>query len=456
MKNIRSARAVVFASLLLWTMGQPRLRAEESQWPSFRGPQASGVSESANLPIRWNAETGENIAWKTAIPGLAHSSPIVWDGRVFITTAVSGDPDSKFRPGLYGDIASVEDASDHQWLVYALDAATGETIWKKSAHEGKPKVKRHPKSSHASATPATDGEHLVVFFASEGLFCFGLDGDLHWRKDLGVLDSGFYIAPKAQWAAASSPIIYKDRVIVQCDMTNTSFIAAFALKDGAELWRTERDELPTWSTPTVVETRGEALLIAHGSKFARGYDPMTGVERWRLGPHSDIPVPTPVVGHGLIYLTSAHGPIHPTYAVRLGARGDVSLAEGGGAGDHIAWAKKSEGVYLSTPIVYGDYFYACSNRGVLRCYDARSGERLFQQRVGGDTGGAITASPVAGGGYLYYPAEDGEVHVIKAGPKYDLVASNPMGEVLMASPAIAGNMLIVRGQHHLFAIAGSK
>lgn len=421
-------------------------------WPQFRGQNASGVAEGKSTPTSWDATKSANIRWKTAIPGLAHSSPIVWGNRVYVTTAASSDPKPAARYGLYGDVEPVKDEPKHSWRVYALDKLTGKIIWERIAHEGVPKTKRHPKATHASSTPATDGKHVVALFGSQGLLaCYDTNGKLLWKQDLGVLDAGWFYDPDYQWGHASSPIIYKNLVIVQADIQKNSFIAAYDTGTGKRVWMTPREEIPSWGTPTIFEGKTRAELITNATKFIRGYDPMTGKELWRLGGNSEIATPTPVIAHDLIFVTSGYRPIQPIYAIRVGAKGDITLPSGKESNEYIAWSKQRGGPYMPTPIVYGDYFYTCSNNGVLACYNARTGERIYQERIAG-RGGAFTASPVAADGKLYFSSEDGEVFVVKAGPKYELLATNPMGEVCMATPAISDGMIFVRTTGHVYGI----
>jgi outer membrane protein assembly factor BamB len=420
-------------------------------WPSFRGPLASGIADRFTTPERWNPETGQNIRWKTAIPGLGHSSPVIWNRRLFVSSAVreQGEPDLKV--GLYGDIGSVIEQTEHRWEVFCLDKETGEILWQQTAHKGVPTIKRHPKSSHANSTLATDGRYVVSFFGSEGLFCFDMDGALVWRKDLGRLDSGFFMAPTAQWGFGSSPVIHQNMVIVQCDVQTNSFLAAFNLKDGAELWRAPRKDVPTWSTPTV-HARGEhAQVIVNGFQHIGGYDLATGREIWRLSGGGDIPVPTPVVAGELVFITSAHGKLAPIYAVKLSAQGDISLRTNQSANEHIPWSMSRRGNYMQTPLVYGDFLYCCSDAGVLSCYRISTGERLYSERLG--TGGSgFTASGVAADGKLYFTSEPGDVYVVKAGPEFTLLARNELGEMCLASPAISEGSLFFRARQHLIAI----
>ena len=457
MRRIATAAALLLCLLPAAAMGAKAPKAPASKtkapaWPSFRGVQASGVGEGP-APTAWNGETGTKVLWKTTIPGLAHSSPVVWGDRIYVTTAVSTEANPLLRTGLYGDVDSVESKAEHSWRVLAVDRKTGKVLWEKVAHTGVPQVKRHMKATHANSTPATDGEHVVALFGSAGLYCYKADGTLKWKKDLGVLDAGWFYDPSYQWEYGASPIIYKNLVIVQADLQKSSFIAAYDLADGRQVWRTDRDEIPSWATPTVFESEKRAELVTNATKHVRGYDPMTGKELWRLAGNSEIATPTPIAAHGHAYVTSGYAPIQPIYAIKLGAaNGDISLPEGKETNDAIAWSKKRGGPYMPTPVVYGDHLYICSNNGILTVYDAKTGAQVYKERIAGTKSVAFTASPVAADGKLYFASEDGEVYVVKAGPKFELLATNPMGEVLMATPAIVDGMVIVRGRQHLFAI----
>ncbi len=429
------------------------ITASAQNWPQFRGPGATGVVESPGQPVKWDAPGAQGVRWKLAIPGLAHSSPVVWGKKVFVTTAVSAGKDET-RYGLFGDVAPVKDDPVHTWKVYAIDKDKGTILWERVAYEGIPKVKRHPKSSHAASTPVTDGKYLIAMFGSEGLYAYDLNGKLLWKQDLGVLDAGWFYDVDYQWEYGSSPIIYKNLVIVQADIQKNSFIAAYDIKTGKQVWKTTREEVPSWGTPTIYEGKQRAELIANGTKAIRGYDPATGKELWHLGPMSEITTPTPFAAFDLIFVTSGYPPVQPIYAIKPGGSGDLSLKDGKESSDFIAWSKQRGGPYMPTPIVYGDLLYTCSNQGVLTAYNAKSGERVYQERLGG-TGGAFTASPVASDGKIYLASEDGDVFVVKAGPKYELLAKNPVGEVMMATPAISDGVVIVRTVSHLYAFGAT-
>jgi len=428
--------------------------AGEADWPQFRGPFASGIG-SGDPPVNWDVKTGENILWKTPIPGLAHSSPAVWGNRVFLTTAVNVDrelTEDDLKVGRHGNIAPVVEDDVHEWRVLCLDKQTGKILWDRKANRGVPAIKRHTKSTHANPSPAVNGERVVAFFGSEGLYCYDMDGELQWSKDFGTLDSSFFQYRQAQWGFASSPVIHDGMVFVQCDVQDNSFVAALSLKDGKELWRKSRDEYPTWCTPTVYVGEKRTQLILNGFKHMGAYDAKTGEELWRLSQAGDIPTPTPVVAHGLAFLTSAHGPLSPIFAIRLDAKGDISLEGEATENEHIAWSIKRGGAYMQTPLVVGDYLYNCRDNGALTCYNAKTGEVMYQERLIQGGNSAFSASAVAAGDKIYYTSEFGEIVVIKAGPEFEVLARNDMDEICMATPAIADGALFIRTRGHLVAI----
>lgn len=425
----------------------------EAHWPQFRGHQAKGVVLGADLPTTWNVETGENIAWKTPIPGLGHSSPVVWGNRIFVTTAVT-EKEASLEVGLYGRIDPVTDEGEVEWRVLALDREKGEILWNVLSHRGQPAVKRHTKASHASSTPAVDGERVVAMFGSEGLYAYDHDGELLWKRDLGVLDSGFFAVPEAQWGFASSPVLHDGRVYLQVDVQGDSYLTALDASTGETLWRTPREEVPTWGSPTLVPRPGQGLqVVVNGWKHIGGYDAGTGAELWRFEGGGDIPVPTPVLAGDLLLITNAHGEMRPIYAVRLDASGDLGKGEELDE-TSIAWWLDKAGNYMQTPIVVGGIAYFCLDNGALSAYTVTRGEQLYKQRLGRGTTG-FTASPVGNREHLYFTSEDGDVFVIRTGPELVEVAKNELGETFMSSPAIAGDHLLFRARRHLFAIGGA-
>jgi outer membrane protein assembly factor BamB len=425
------------------------ITALAQEWPSFRGPNASGVSDGANLPTTWNAEKTQNILWKTPIPGLSHASPIAWGNRIFVITAISSDPKAVFNAKDRG-IGLASDDAKHTWRIYALDKQTGRIIWDQTAYEGVPRAKRHVKATQANSTPVTDGRYVVALFGSEGLACYDANGKLLWKKDLGVLNPGLWDDRNSSWGHASSPVIYRDLVIVQADGHKQSFIAAFNLNDGREVWRVERGEITSWTTPTIYQGKTRTELIANGGRFIRGYDPLTGKELWRFADgDTQVKMQAPLTAHDLIYITGGYPPGRTMYAFRPGAVGDISLKPGQETNDFIAWRSTKGSPYTPTPIIYGDLFYTCADNGVLAAYDAKSGELVYQERLPS----SFSASPVAADGKLYLASQDGDVFVIKAGRKFELLATNSMGEALMATPAISGKALIIRSERSVYAVA---
>jgi len=424
--------------------------APSQNWPSFRGPRASGVLEGHATATSWSVEKGDGIRFRVKVAGLAHSSPVIWGDSVYLTSAVA-DAEAPLKVGLYGDIEPVPSEGKHRYVLYRIDKRTGKVLWERTAHEGVPRRPRHPKSTHANPTPATDGRRIIAYFGSEGLYAYDMDGKLLWKKDLGPLDAAFFRAPDAQWGVASSPIVHDGVVYLQVDVLNDPFLAAFDVETGRELWRTPRKDVPTWSTPTVHEAGGRTLLFVNGWKQVGGYEAKTGKEVFWLRGGGDIPVPAPVVAHDLVFVTNAHGPGSPIYAIRTTATGDISLPEGKTASEHVAWSVERGGNYMQTPLVYRDLLYTCRDNGVMSVYRARTGERLYQERLGGGSTG-FSASPVAADGKVYFTSEEGDVHVVRAGETFELLAKNALGEVTMASPALSEGVLYFRTKGHLVAV----
>ena len=420
-----------------------------SQWPGFRGPQGCGFIENVKTALNWNIDSSKNIKWKTPIPGLGHSCPVIWDDYLFVTTATNKANNESLKVGLYGDIDEANDSIEHEFKVYCLDKNTGKIVWERVAHKGIPKSKRHTKGSQANCTPATDGKYLVVHFGSEGLYCYDLKGNLIWEKDMGLLNPGYYETPGIEWGYSSSPVIFKDKIIVQSDIPKTPYITALDLSTGNEVWKTSRgDEVQTYCSPAVYTKNGKSQVIANGYRHISGYDLETGKETWNLSNGGDIPTPTPVVANDLIYLNSAHGKFSPIFAIRPSATGDITLAPDSTKNKYIAWSVKRGGAYMQTPLVYGGYLYNLQINGQLTCFDAATGLVKYKESLKE----AFTSSGIAADGKLYFSSEDGNIYVIKAGPEFKLLAKNQMKDICMATPAISGNVLFFRTQHYLIAV----
>jgi outer membrane protein assembly factor BamB len=433
----------------------PRATDAFGGWPTFRGVQASGVADGQQLPDRWSGETGEAVLWKTPIPGIGHSSPIVWGDRLFVTSALSSRGVTTLEPAQFpGDGATSEDRSRQRWMLYALDRRTGRILWERTLQEGEPIDKRHIRSSYASATPATDGRVVVSWFGSHGVHAYTVNGDPLWKIDLGRVDVGAPGLETIEWGPASSPIIWNNLVILQVDTRADSFMVAFALETGEQVWKTERDELPSWSTPSVVSTTHGPELITSAANYFRGYDPRTGEERWRLrgGGGTVIQVPTPILGDGLFVLASSGiGPRRPLMFVRPGARGDLSLKEDEKSNASVVRVYPARGSAKPTPIAYRGMLYVLASNGVLDAYDLKTGEEVYRQRLPA-IGAGFSTSPIAADGKLYLANEDGEMLVVSAGREFRHLATNSMGELLMATPAMSRGVMYVRGLRSLFAI----
>jgi len=442
----------LFALIIVAAAVTPQsLREIRQEWPSFRGPAATGVADGQKLPDSWDVEKGANILWKTAVPGLAHASPIVWGDRIFLATAVSSLQNATFKPGLYGEGTASEDKSVHRFQVICLDRKTGKTLWVRTAYEGVPKEKRHIKSTYASSTPATDGRIVVALFGSNGLYAYDLSGKPLWKKELGRIDAGAYDAPDYEWGTASSPIIHEGTVYVQCDQQKNSFLLAVDGKTGETRWKIERDEISSWATPNVYTLGGRQELVTNAPNLIRGYDPKTGKELWRLGGSSKITAPTPIFTKDLIYVASGRRPEAPIFAIRPGASGDITMGRRQGGSDSVAWRKQQRGSYMPTPLIYNGLFYVIGNAGIFDCYDAATGEEIYRERIP-HAGSGFSASPVASDGRIYLSGEDGDIFVVQAGKEFKLLGRYAMGAPLMATPAISRGAMYVRSERHLFAI----
>ena len=419
-------------------------------WPMFRGPQASGVADAQGALVEWDVKAGKNIRWKTPIPGFANSSPVIWGNRIYVATADSTTGVNTFQAGNAG-INSLADTSEHTWKLYALDTNSGAIVWEKEVHKGVPRTKRHPKGSQAAATPVTDGRRVAVLFGTAGILAtYDVNGAQLWKKDLGTIDNGYVADPAQQWGHSASPVLYENSVIIQADQQKGSYIAAYDIADGKELWKTIReDEISTWGTPLVVKGASGDELITNGTKV-RGYDPKTGKIRWTLGPNSQVVIPTPIAGNGLVYVSGGYQPVRPIYAIRPGGSGDISLPAGKTSNDNIVWSVDRDGPYIPTPLLYRGVIYSLNNNGVLNTFDAMTGERLYRGRVG--PGGAFSASPIAADGRLYFANEDGQVYVVRAGKEYVQIAVNEMAEPITATPAIADGLMVVRTVRAVYGI----
>lgn len=429
----------------------PRATSATGSWPSFRGVEAAGVADGQNLPDTWNVERNENILWKTPIPGLAHSSPVVWGDTVFVATAVSSQANASFKPGLYGAGDPADDRSRHQWKIIALDKKTGAIKWDRTAVEGAPVDKRHIKSTYASATPATNGRLVVVSFGSQGVFAYDVDGNFKWKVDYGHAHIGAYNIVSLEWGPASSPFIWNDLVFVQVDTHADSFLLALRADTGETVWKADRDEIPSWGTPTVATTPAGPVLVTNASNFVRAYDPRTGKELWRVGKSSKITAPTPIYADGLFVIASGRAPERPIFVVKPGARGDLTLVDGESSNAGVVWSKFNRGSYMPTPLAYRGQLYVLANGGTLDAYDLQTGKEIYRQRLA-TIGSGYSASPVAADGKIYLSNEDGDMLVVGAGPTFSHIGTNAIGDTLMATPALSQGIMYVKSGKSLIAI----
>ena len=422
--------------------------AGEERWPQFRGPGALGVSQQSGLPETWSST--ENVAWVTGVEGFGWSSPIVWGDTVFLTTVVStGDVEAPLG-GLYVGGERGAPSDEHRWIVLAIDVSTGAVRWRRELHRGVPPSSHHLKNTYASETPVTDGERVYAYFGNVGLFCLTLDGRLLWSRRFEP------VRTRAGWGTAASPVLHGDRIYIVNDNEEQSYLVALSKETGAELWRVNRDEGSNWSTPYVWEHAGRTEIVTTGTGRVRSYD-LAGDPLWELGGMSSIVAPTPLSRFGLLYLSSGYigDRQRPVYAIRPGGRGDLTAAEGRPLPAAVAWFQPRSGSYNTSPIVYGDYYYTLLDRGYFTAHDARTGAEVYgRRRIA--VGTAFSASPWAYAGKVFALSEDGDTFVIRAGPEFEVLGVNPLGEFTMATPAIAHRSLFIRTVSRLYRIAGEQ
>ena len=417
---------------------------KSANWPQWRGPASMGVSTETNLPTEWNAS--KNVRWKTPITGRGLSSPIVWGKKIFLTTSIEGAviPGAQAPKHMDGENEfkhpdSVGADRSHKLNVMCLDRDTGKILWERTAYEGRVYDDRHRKNTYASATPATDGKNVYAFFGSEGLFAYDFDGKLMWKASPGKL-SLYGMGP------GTSPTLHENLVIVQCDEESgaNSFIAAYDKKSGKEIWRTPRRVQASWTTPIVVRNAKRVELITSGNESIISYDPMTGKELWRTKGVDSNAIATPVATNEIVYI-AAGSPTKIAMAIRLGLSGELKDSD-------IVWKYTKGTAYVPSPILYGDYLYLMTDRGIITCLNAKTGEVVYE-------GGRVpipatfTASPVAFDGKLLLTSEDGDTFIIKAGPKHEVLGTNSLDEPVYASPAIADGKIFLRGEKNLYCIS---
>ena len=463
-------------TLLVTALAIAAVSGAPGGWPGFRGPSANGLAASGEAPLTWS--TTENVRWATEIPGRGWSSPVVWQGRVYLTTAIGSKPFKQPSPGLYGndyiaelrkqglpdeevlkrvrqrDSEAPEESDAIRYVVLAFDAATGKVLWEREAHKGLPSGGRHRKNTYASETPVTDGERLYVSFGQNiGMFAYTFDGELLWKQQWPP--TPIYL----DFGTASSPVAHGGRVFVQQDSEEVSYLTALDAKSGKQLWRTRREYdgflKSSWSTPVVWSHAGRTEIVTTGHGMIRSYAVETGAELWRITiPGITMPTPSPLVAGGLLYVgTGAQNGegSRPFFAIRSGAAGDITPKDDETSNAFVVWKQPKASGYTPSALVHDNRVYLVHDTGVMGVYAADTGRELFKARVGG-VGHTFSASPVAVGNRLYFLDEEGTMIVLAAGDSYKELAQNTLDELTLASPAVAEGSLFIRTETKLYRI----
>ena len=426
---------------------------EEENWPAFRGSKTLGVSDNPNLPLEWTDK--KNVEWRTAVPGLGWSNPVVHSGRIYLTSAVSDGEIEPRKPGLYyGGDRKEPIKHMHHFMVLCLELKTGDYFWQKEVLATRPLTPIHIKNSYAAETPVTDGERVYAYFGSHGLYCLDKTGKVLWKKMFKPYKM------RNGWGTGASPILDGDNLIIVNDNEEDSWLAVYNKVTGEEVWKIKREEPSNWSTPYVWKHDGTKELVLTGRNRTRSYD-LSGKELWSLKwkTRTSIVIPTPFEAHGMLYIASGYVGDREkhVYAIRSGAKGDISLKSGEKSNKYIAWYDKRAAPYNPSTLVYGDEFYTLFDFGFLACRDAKTGKVHFdKERINPDKPTGFTASPWAYRGHVFALSEAGDTYVFKAGKQYELIRVNQTGGMSMSNPALAGDRLLIRNQTHLFSIREEK
>jgi outer membrane protein assembly factor BamB len=469
--------------------------AQAGNWPGFRGPGGSAVSDETQTPSEWG--TGTNVAWKVAVPGYGWSCPVVWGDKVFVTTAVSdkqkkpspgfgGGPGGGFRPpggggfGPRGGFGKQDPPNDvYKFQVICLNAADGKILWRETARESKPTIPTQPSNTYASETPATDGERVYAYFGMHGLYAYDFAGKQVWKLDLGSYPTAL------GFGTGSSPALADGKVIVQCDNEKESFLVGVDAKTGKEAWRTKRTERTTYSTPLVWKNKERTEIICLGSQKVRSYDPGTGKQFWELGGLAGQPKASPVATEELLFVGTGGGPggmtggggfgppgsrkggpgaapkggfgmggSRPLLAVKPGAAGDITLKEGAKTNEFVVWKDDKAGPQTPSPLVYQGYLYVLDERGgSLTCYDAKTGKQQYKERLGGR---GFTSSPWASDGKVFCLDDSGTTHVVRAGPTFKELGKNVLEGMSWSTPAVGNGSVFLRTVDTLYCLRSTK
>ena len=434
-------KTLVIIFLLLSTSWAEDRKSGEAvrYWPQWRGPLGTGVAPEADPPVHWSES--RNLLWKKVLPGLGHSTPILWGHRIFVTAAVpTGDalkPVYDDAPGSHGNLPVTH---RQRFVVLALDRGSGKVLWERTVHTRLPHEGGHYTSSLASASPITDGEHLLAYFGSQGIYCFSLEGELQWEKQMGTMRT------KHGHGEGSSPVLYGETLVINWDHEGQSFVVALDKRTGKELWKVPRNEVTSWATPIAVEQDGMAQVIVAGTSRVRGYHLETGEVIWECGGLAANIVASPVAGDGMAFVGSSYDK-RVLLAIRLsGARGDITGT------DRVPWTRRRTTPYVPSPLLYdGILYFLAHYQSVLTRVDARTGrERPGPLRLPGI--GNVYASPVAAADRIYVTDLSGATLVLSHSETPEALAVNRLEDSFSASVALAGRQLYLRGEKNLYAI----
>ena len=437
--------AIFFCVITIFLLGVDVHSDIEKYWHQWRGPEASGVAPHGDPPIEWSEN--KNIRWKINIPGQGHATPIVWDDTIFVTSAIKTDQQMELAPleeprGRRGRRGrSAAPSSVHQFVIFAINRSDGSIRWQQTAREEVPHEGTHQTGSLAANSPVTDGEHVYAYFGSRGLYCYDMQGDLQWEKDLGDMYT------RRSFGEGSSPVLHGNAIVINWDHEGDSFIVALDKRTGEELWKVDRDEVTSWATPIVVEHNGNPQVIVNATRRTRSYDLATGEVLWECGGMTANTIPSPVTANGIVYVTSGFRG-NALQAIRLDdAKGDITR------GEAIIWDYGRDTPYVPSPLLYDDTLYFLKlNRGVLSAFNASTGEVYYgPERLEGISD--VYASPVGAGGHIYIADRDGVTLVIKHGSTLEVLAENVLDDGFNASPVIVGKEIFLRGNRSLYCIA---
>lgn len=463
---MRSSSVFAMSFCFALLIALPSAVGAGGNWPRFRGPGVMGQAEGTNLPERWSQS--ENIAWKVDVPGLGWSSPIVWNETVYVTSVVSEGKEEEPKKGLYLDGDRMEPRKDaHHWWVFAYSLADGKELWKQEVHTGVPKTGRHLKNTYASETPVADDNGVYFYFGNLGIFGFTHDGKKLWERMLPAFETTH------AWGTGGSPVLHKGRIyIVHDNDEQQSYMVAIDSKTGEIIWKIDRDSYSTFSTPYVWENELRTEIVVNGGDSppnvkSIGFDPVKGKIRsydldgnllWELNGGTQPVVASPFSWDGKLYITNGWVAWNykPLFVLKPGMKGEYTFLAGETENEFLVWSSDKLGPYHPTPIIVDGLYYALHDAGFMFCHDARTGEEIYgKQRIPGSMAG-FTASPWSYQGKIFCVNEDGQTFVIKAGPKFEVIGENDLEEMVMATPAVSGNSLIMRGRENLYCIRNSK